>query len=291
MEQEEKYYLVNGVRLHVVEAGPPEGPVLVLLHGFPEFWYGWRRQVDYFATRGFRVVVPDQRGYNRSSKPSGVKAYALEHLTQDIAVLIRQVSDGPVYLAGHDWGGAVAWALGMHHPQLLARLIILNLPHPQVMLQNLRHSPRQLLRSWYVGFFQLPFLPEFLSQAFDFRVLTGSLTRTSRRGTFSPPDLARYKEAWRQPGALRSMLNWYRAFWHRSLDTRLPVHVPTLLLWGRKDAFLSEEMARPSLSFCTDGQLVLLDEATHWLHLEEPEKVNSLIYDFISRPRDEAAAP
>jgi epoxide hydrolase 4 len=189
METEEKTYQVNGVRLHCREAGDAAGPVIVWLHGFPEFWYGWIKQIRYFARQGFRVVVPDQRGYNRSSKPRGVQAYTLQQLTRDIAALIGQLSSSPVVLAGHDWGGAVAWAVATHYPQLLSKLVILNMPHPQVMQQRLRRDPRQMLRSWYVAFFQLPYLPELLTSAFNYKGLAHALTKTGWRGSFSARDL------------------------------------------------------------------------------------------------------
>lgn len=207
MEIRENYYTVNGIQLYVAEAGDPEGEVILFLHGFPEFWYGWRRQIEFFASKGFRAMAPDQRGYNRSSKPSGVKAYAMQELTADIADLIQQVVQKKVYLVGHDWGGAVAWAMAQHYPHLLEKLIILNMPHPEVMQQNLRTNPKQLLKSWYTGFFQLPVLPEVTSSAFNFKVLERSMTSSANRGTFKEAEITRYKAAWRQPQALTAMIN------------------------------------------------------------------------------------
>jgi epoxide hydrolase 4 len=280
METSEKIYQVNGVRLHCREAGDPAGQVIIFLHGFPEFWYGWINQIRYFADRGFRVVVPDQRGYNQSSKPRKVKAYTLPRLTRDLAALIGQLSRQPVVLAGHDWGGAVAWAVARQYPQLLHKLIILNMPHPQVMQHFLRRDPRQMLRSWYAAFFQLPLLPELLTSAFDFKWLEQGLVRTGRRGTFSARDLQHYKKAWRQPGALKAMINWYRAYKYNTITWHQPISVPTLIIWGQKDAFLRHQMAYASLDKCTDARLEMLPEATHWLHHEQPEVVNSLIYQF-----------
>jgi len=199
------------VRLHAVAAGPKDGPVVVLLHGFPEFWYGWRKQIEPLAAAGFHVIVPDQRGYNLSSKPSGVAAYSLPELVSDVIAIADQLDQEKIYLAGHDWGAAVAWSTALLHPQRIAKLVVLNVPHPSVMRKFLRTQPRQLLRSWYMFFFQLPWLPEAFFSAFNFRVGARALLRSSRPGTFSDEDLGQYRAAWSQSGAITSMINWYRA--------------------------------------------------------------------------------
>ena len=281
MELKEKEYWVNGILLKVIEAGPTDGKILLFLHGFPEGWYAWRKQIPYFAERGYRVVVPDQRGYNESSKPEGVKAYSLTELVKDIAELIGELGQQKVALVGHDWGGAVAWNMGIQYPHLLEKLVILNLPHPEVMKKTLKWWPPQLLRSWYIGFFQLPFLPEKACRVADFKLLEESMRSSALEGTFSDAEIENYKQAWRQPGALRAMLNWYRAVRHRSPFLPGQIHVPTLLLWGKKDRFLSHRMAKPSIEKCSQGRLVMLDKATHWLQHEEAGKVNQLIEDFI----------
>ncbi|MBF9254325.1 alpha/beta hydrolase [Pontibacter sp. 172403-2] len=284
MAIQEKTYVVNGITLHVAEAGEQTGKVILFLHGFPEFWYGWRKQLTYFAGKGFRAVAPDQRGYNRSSKPAGVKAYTMEKLTDDIAALIRQLTQESVYLVGHDWGGAVAWVMAIRYPDLLEKLIILNMPHPQVMKENLKHNPKQMLKSWYAGFFQLPFLPELAGSIFDYKLLEHSMKSSAKKGTFSDADMAHYKAAWQQPKALASMLNWYRAYKYNRLNLAGDITVPTLLIWGRKDTFLGQEMAQPSIARCKNGQLVFIDNATHWLHHEKPDEVNHLIEAFINQP-------
>src|ERR1700681_4161265 len=144
----------NGdVRLHAVAAGPKDGPVVVLLHGFPEFWYGWHRQIETLAATGFRVIVPDQRGYNLSSKPSSVAAYSLTELVSDVIAIADQLGQEKIFLAGHDWGAAVAWSAAQLHPQRIAKLVVVNVPHPSVMRKFLSTRPRQFLRSWYMFFF------------------------------------------------------------------------------------------------------------------------------------------
>ena len=275
------YFQNSDVRLHAVAAGPKDGPVVILLHGFPEFWYGWHRQTEPLAASGFRVIVPDQRGYNLSSKPSGVAAYALLELVSDVIAIADQLGQEKIFLAGHDWGAAVAWSTALLHPQRLARLVVLNVPHPSVMRKFLSTRPRQLLRSWYMFFFQLPWLPEAFFSALNFRTGTRALLRSSRPGTFSAEDLAQYRAAWSQPGAITAMINWYRALFR--VRVKFPdktVRVPTRILWGERDAFLLAEMAQESLRYCTSAELCTFANATHWLQHEEPARVSELLIDF-----------
>jgi epoxide hydrolase 4 len=273
------------LRVHAVAAGPPGGPVVVLLHGFPEFWYGWRRQIEPLAAAGFRVIVLDQRGYNTSSKPSGVAAYALTELVSDVIALADQLGQEKIFLAGHDWGSAVAWSTALLFPQRIAKLVVLNVPHPSVMRKFLSTRPRQLLRSWYMFFFQLPWLPERLFSAFNYRIGTRALLRSSRPDTFSEEDLVQYRAAWSQPRAVTSMINWYRALFRTRV--KFPdkvVRVPTRILWGERDAFLLAEMAHESLRYCTNAELFTFANATHWLQHEEPARVSELLIDFFRRP-------
>ncbi|QCR22217.1 alpha/beta fold hydrolase [Pontibacter sp. SGAir0037] len=275
------YHTEAAIGLHVVEAGDSKNDTIIFLHGFPEHWYGWHKQLRFFAEKGYHVVVPDQRGYNLSSKPSDVQEYTLEKLTGDIVKLIAQLQKQQVILVGHDWGGAVAWAMGMHFPHLLQKLVILNMPHPAVMEENLQKNPSQMLKSWYTGFFQAPFLPEKTAEAFDFKFLVKSMTGTAREGAFTEEDLVAYKEAWQQPNAIEAMINWYRAYKYSSLFIDKEVETPTLLIWGKNDATLGQEMAEPSIGKCPNGKLEFLNNATHWLHHEEPARVNKLISVFL----------
>jgi pimeloyl-ACP methyl ester carboxylesterase len=273
----------NGpIELHAVAAGPPDGPVVLLLHGFPEFWYSWRQQIEPLAAAGFRVIVPDQRGYNTSSKPRrGAAHYALSHLTSDVLSIADHLGQARIFLAGHDWGAAVAWSVALLHPQRVAKLAILNVPHPSVMRRYLKTNRRQLRRSWYMFFFQLPWLPEAAFSAFNFKLGVRSLVRSSRPGTFSPEDLAQYRAAWSQPGALTAMINWYRAaFRYRSKFPDSTVHIPTRILWGERDAFLLSEMAHDSLRYCDSAELYTFANASHWLQHEEPARVSDLLIDF-----------
>jgi epoxide hydrolase 4 len=273
----------NGIHLHVVQAGPQDGPLVLLLHGFPEFWYGWRHQIPYLVDKGYRVWAPDQRGYNISDKPKGVKNYSLDLLAGDINGLIDASGREKIYLVGHDWGGAVAWWTVLKYPQRIQKLVILNAPHPAVSAHTMRHDPEQRRKSRYVLFFQLPWLPEMLSSANNWRVATESLTNTSAPGTFTEEDFDYYREAWSQPGAVTNMLNWYRAVFQAqpSSPPSPRVSVPTRILWGARDPFLIREAPKMSLEFLDNGELFYFESATHWIQHEEAERVNHHLSEFL----------
>jgi pimeloyl-ACP methyl ester carboxylesterase len=274
----------NGIHLHAVEAGPASGPLLILLHGFPEFWYGWHRQIEPLAAAGFHVVVPDQRGYNLSDKPEGIAAYNIDTLARDIVGLIDEAGAAKAYVAGHDWGGAVAWWLGIKHPERLEKLALLNIPHPVVMQRAVRKDPVQRKKSSYIFFFQLPWLPERSFRKNHFARGVKSLQGSSRPGTFSDADLDLYREVWSRPGEVHAMINWYRASLRAQPEPPASprVRVPTLLLWGVKDLFLGREMAQSSIDLCDDGRLVFVDEASHWIQHEEPERVTRELLGFFA---------
>lgn len=282
---------VGEVTLHAVEAGPEDGPLVVLLHGFPEFWWGWRRQIGPLAEAGFRVVAPDQRGYHLSDKPTGIGAYHLDRLAGDVAGLVASCGRDRAHLVGHDWGGLVAWWTAARHPEWVKRLAILNAPHPAVVGPYMRRNPSQVLRSAYIGFFQLPLLPEAILRSGDFAALRSGLRGSSRPGTFRDGDLDRYARAGAEPGALTAMLNWYRALLRFRPDgTDASIAAPTLVLWGRRDRFLEEGLAEASLAFCDSGRLTILPGATHWIHLEEADAVNAALIGFLKeRPADGAS--
>jgi epoxide hydrolase 4 len=254
--------------------------VVILLHGFPEFWYGWRRQISPLAESGLRVIVPDQRGYNDSDKPPDVRSYSIHHLCSDVMAIADQLRVESIFLAGHDWGAGVAWNTAMIYPDRVRRLAILNVPHPAVMPRYLVTKPRQLFKSWYVFFFQIPVLPEMILSAQNFRVLESSLVQTSRDGTFSREDLQEYRTAWSKPSALTGMINWYRAaLRYRPKYTESKLNTPTLILWGRRDRFLMADMAGSSLEFCSQGRLITFD-ASHWVHHEEADAINTHLIDW-----------
>lgn len=281
---EEHYIATNGINLHVIQAGPKDGPLVILLHGFPEFWYGWKHQIPYLARAGYRVWAPDQRGYNLSDKPKGVAAYDLDDLSDDIMGLIDAAGKEKAFLVAHDWGAGVAWWSANRYPERIERMVILNVPHHAVMERTIKSSLTQLRKSWYMFFFQLPWLPERLIRSNNWENGIRSLRESSQPGTFSEDDFRHYRNAWSQPHAFTSMINWYRAIM-RKRPKSLPsprISVPTLMIWGAQDEFLSREMAAKSIELCDEGRLVMIEEATHWVQHEEPERVNELIGEFFS---------
>ena len=283
MDFHHQYVDSNGISLHAVQAGPENGPLLILLHGFPEFWYGWRHQIAFLAQAGYRVWAPDQRGYNLSQKPRGITAYNLDELTADVVGLIDAANREKAIVVGHDWGGAVAWWLANKHPERLEKLIVVNAPHHAAMKRYLGRNLNQWLRSLYILFFQIPWLPETLLRAGNWRALARLMQASGRSGAFSRTALDVYRRAWSQPGAITGMLNWYRAI-RQVRPQRLPgprITVPTLLIWGARDVALSRELAPLSIELCDDGRLVLIEEATHWVMHEQPQRVNRLIHDYI----------
>jgi len=280
---ESTYREVDGVELHVVAAGDPADPLVVLLHGFPDFWYGWRHQIPALVEAGYRVLVPDQRGYNLSDKPEGLDSYRMGRLSADIADLIASTGRESAHVVGHDWGAGVAWDLALRRPTAVDRLGIVNVPHPTVMREMLRSNPRQLLRSWYIFSFQIPVLPEWYLARDGARGVTDVLRATSNPGAFTDTDLAHYRAAWRRTGAARAAVDWYRALLRRRDDPpREEVPVPTLVVWGEDDDALVPEMARESLRYCEDGRLVAFPDGSHWVHRERPETVTDHLLDHLS---------
>ncbi len=274
----------NGIRLHVVQSGSRYGPLLILLHGFPEFWYGWRHQVQPLVNAGMRVWLPDQRGYNLSDKPRGIAAYRLDELARDVIGLIDAAGVDQCLLAGHDWGGAVAWWVALQYPTRLRKLAILNMPHPAVMRRSLMRSPAQLRRSWYIFAFQFPILTEAMLRNNDCALLVKALLSGSRPGSFTQFDLDLYQQAWWRKGALAGMLNWYRAVVRMppNMNRDLRIKLPTLLLWGAQDVALGRAMAQPSLDLCDAGRLVIFENSSHWVQHDAAESVNKHLVEFFT---------
>ena len=282
LEVRHQFVVANGLRFHCVEAG--SGPLVLLQHGFPEFWYGWRHQIPALAQR-FRVVAPDLRGYNLSDKPSGFSR--LDTLVGDVAGLIVALGEERATVVGHDWGGVIAWATSMWVPSRVERLVILNAPHLGAYLRELRGRWRQRPRSWYVGLFQLPRLPELMLGAGRCRGI-GEMLRASatRRDVFSDTDLDQYRRAMCRPGALSATLGYYRAL-RRTPPWRLarlvrPTSAPTLVIWGDRDPALVPELADGLEAWVPNLRVKHVPDAGHWIQHERPELVNRLLVEFLS---------
>lgn len=284
---EHRHIDVGEVRLHVAEAKPAsisdETPLVVFLHGFPEFWESWRAQLEALQNAGIWAVAPDLRGYGDSDKPWEVSAYEVEKLAGDIAGLIEALGRKKAHVVGHDWGAIVAWQFAQEHQDMLERLAILNVPHPLQMQRALQRSAKQMMRSWYIFFFQLPKIPELVIAANDYAFI-----RKSFAGDGIPnEDIERYVSALRKPGVLRSAVNYYRAVMRRLVKGSVPkpqvIDKEVLVIWGDRDRFLGKELAEPPPRFVPKQKVIHLPRASHWVQLDERERVNGLLLDFVRK--------
>lgn len=283
-QYEQKIIRTNGVALNVVQAGPADGKPVILLHGFPEFWYGWRHQIDHLVWKGFRVWAPDQRGYNLSDKPKDLSDYRIDEMVMDIVGLINAAGHGKAFVVGHDWGAMVAWWLALRHPELIEKMVIMNVPHPRVFQRQLRSNIKQIFKSWYAGWFQLPFIPETTLRFADSRIFARIIQMTANKGSFTEEDMEEYRRAWAEPNAMKSMLNWYRAYlrYPPKPPKNWRVSVPTMIIWGKKDVALSFDLVEPSYDLLDNGELMVMEKATHWVQHDEKERVSQLLGMYFS---------
>jgi pimeloyl-ACP methyl ester carboxylesterase len=275
----ERVLSANGVRLHCLVEG--EGPLVVLLHGFPETSHAWRKQVPALAKR-FRVVAPDLRGFGASDKPKGIASYRTSVVANDIVALIHAFDAERAHVVGHDWGGGVAWTLASLHPEAVDRLVVLNSPHPAVMQRALRSNWTQIRKSWYIFAFQLPWLPEWSFRRDGAKALKDSLRRTARQpDTFSDADLDEYAAAFSAPGAATAAINYYRAA-ARSPLARGKIKAPTLLIWAENDFALGMELTRGMDGlFDNPPRIEYVADTGHWVMEERPDVVNRLLLEFL----------
>lgn len=263
---------VNGIRMHYAEAGT--GDPVLFLHGFPEMWYSWRHQLEAFAP-GYRVIAPDLRGYNETDAHP---PYDVGTLMDDLRALLAHLGTPRAHIVGHDWGGHLAWMLAIRHPEAVRTLSVCNLPHPALMRKGLR-TPAQLLRSWYILAFQVPWLPERAIAARGYQALARSIIRDCRPGTFTRDDIRTYLASWREHG-LRGGIEWYRAAARHPVLPAGPVPVlemPVALIWGEDDRFLGKELTRGTEAYASDFELHTLPGVSHWVQQEAPEAVNAIL--------------
>lgn len=273
----------GGLALHFAEAGPANGPPVILLHGFPEFWFEWRDLIGPLAAAGFRVIAPDQRGYNLSAKPPRVDDYRLDVLAGDVFALADALGIGRFAVVGHDWGAAVAWWMATIKPERLTRMAVMNAPHPAVWRDAMDRDPVQRKKSRYVRMLQTPLIPELTVRAGGYRSLVGGLRSGKRPDSFPPQVVAKYQAAWRRPGALTAMINWYRALFRQDLPipAARSLATPTLILWGEQDVFAEVALADLSAALCADVRQERFADASHWLPHDEPEAVAAHLLEFL----------
>lgn len=282
------YAHVNNIRMHYVTAG--EGPLMVMLHGFPEFWYSWRHQIPAMAER-FRVVAPDMRGYNQTEKPVGVGNYRLSVLMRDICGLIEALGESSAVIVAHDWGGGVAWPFAAYYPRMVERLVIINCPPPAVLMRHLVRNRAQLRRSYYMFLFQVPFLPEACMRARDYALVEKAFRGWAiDKSAFTDYDIAMFKEAAAKPRALTGGINYYRAAFRQFLLSQrqrdgetAKVRCPTLVIWGEEDKALGKELTYDFHSE-VEGPLEIkyVPACSHWVQQERPEIVNACLEEFLA---------
>jgi pimeloyl-ACP methyl ester carboxylesterase len=275
-----EYITTNGIRLHYVTQG--QGPLMLMLHGFPEFWYSWRHLIPEFA-KDYKVVALDLRGYNESDKPQQQSAYVMSEFVKDVEGVIKGLGYERCVLVGHDWGGAIAWNFAYAYPEMLERLIVLNIPHPAKFAEGLR-TPQQLLRSSYVFFFQLPVLPELLIQWSNYLAIESAFKGMAvNKSAFTQADIEAYKDAASRPDALTAMLNYYRnAFSTMGLRDWSVLQVPTLMIWGEEDTALGKELTYGTEKYVRDFQIRYIPNCSHWVQQEQPELVNRYMREFLA---------
>lgn len=272
----------NGINLHYVTEG--EGPLMLMLHGFPEFWYSWRHQIPEFA-KDYKVVALDLRGYNDSDKPPQTSAYKMSEFIKDVEGVIKGLGYEKCVLVGHDWGGAIAWHFAYAYPEMVEKLIVLNIPHPGKFAEGL-NTIEQLFKSWYIFFFQLPALPEWLLQLNDYEAIaSGFLNSAVEKSAFSDADLEAYKDAFAKRGALTSGINYYRNIFPSIFEEKNwgKLQVPTLTIWGENDNFLGKELTYHTEDYVEDFQIWYIPNCGHWVQQEKPDLVNQYMREFLER--------
>ena len=279
---ESKFIQANNINLHYVEEGT--GELVILLHGFPEFWYGWRNQIPVLS-KSYRVVAPDMRGYNLSDKPTNVSDYNIETLAKDIADLIKALGEENAIVVGHDWGAAVAWAVAGLYPERVKKLAILNVPHPNEMKRAFESfNLSQWKKSWYIFFFQLPFIPEkivgterFFRQTFE--------KMSMNKNAFTEEDVKKYVEAFQQPGAVKSAIAYYRSAFRQIFSgiKHPKIKAPVLMLWGEHDAALGKELTYSTKEYCANTCEIIYDSTSgHFIQHDNPTLVNKQLLKFFS---------
>jgi pimeloyl-ACP methyl ester carboxylesterase len=275
------YITTNGIELHYVTQG--EGPLMLMVHGFPEFWYSWRHQIPEFS-QNYQVVAIDLRGYNDSDKPQAQSAYVMDEFVKDIEGVVHGLGFDSCILVAHDWGGAIAWNFAYAHPNMVEKLIILNLPHPAKFSQGLS-TPQQLLRSYYIFLFQFPVIPELLLQASDYEAIARVIQGTAfNKNAFTKADIEAYKDAAAKRGALTAMLNYYRNLFSQLKPNKnwSILEIPTLMIWGEQDTALGKELTYGTEEYVRNLQIKYIPNSGHWVQQEQPKLVTEYMQEFLN---------
>ncbi len=275
---------VNGIKLHVAKQGKGK-KLVILLHGWPEFWYTWRLQIPVLAEE-YTVWAPDMRGFNLSDKPKGIANYKADVVASDIADLIKKSGFKKAHIVGHDWGGAIAWVFATMYPELTDKLAVCNCPHPKIMLDNVKSNPMQILRSWYIFVHQVPVVPELM-----YKYTLPLFYKTFVKGwmfnkqNFTEEDLNAFVAAYKQEGALTSSINYYRAMLQTKPNTQIlkqKIQAPTLLIWGEDDKALGKELTYGTEKYIdATFDVKYISNCSHWVQNDCPEAVNQYLLDFL----------
>lgn len=284
-EVSHKNLIYGDISIHFVECGKLDGELVILVHGFPNFWFLWKNQFKALSEAGYHVIAPDLRGYNSSSRPIGVENYGVDQVSHDLLQLVDYCSEKrAVTMVGHDWGGAAVWGFAESYSDKLKGIIIVNSPHFDSFRSLYKNSLRQRLRSWYIVFFQLPVIPEAFLQFNRFWALRRVLKAGCLKGQ-SEEDVDRYVEAFSSPGALTGMLNYYRAVhagnWSKMGGTH--VRIPVKVIWGELDAYLDRQLATPPKTLVSNATVLLLPQVSHWPMWDDPQLFNQALLKFLPR--------
>ncbi|MCK8059907.1 MULTISPECIES: alpha/beta fold hydrolase [unclassified Fusibacter] len=273
-----EYIETNGITLHVALSGPEDGEPVFLLHGYPDASFGWRDQIIALSEEGYRVIAPDQRGFNLSDKPKGLDNYTPENHANDILGLADHFGYDTFNIVGHDSGVVVCWNIVDKHEDRVDKMVTINTPHPKVLFEFQEANEEQRKKSQYAYFFRTPYIPEIALKFNDYALMSKSM-----EDSFTEEEINEYKRAWSQKGANTAMLNWYRNLFTQP-ETEVPnrvVDVPLLVIWGKQDPHMMWQQAEPSSKMSTKGSVAYIEEATHWVMRDTPDELNKLLLDFL----------
>ncbi|HUO06651.1 MAG TPA: alpha/beta hydrolase [Candidatus Binataceae bacterium] len=286
----QKLTLKSGLKMRIARAGAGNGPLIIMMHGFPECWYSWRHQLRALSDK-FDCVAPEMRGYGETDAPVGTANYTLDKLVGDVADLIEALDQKHAIIVGHDWGGGVAWATALMRPDVVEKLIVMNCPHLARFGQELRRNPRQMLRSWYMLFFQIPGVPEMLLRARNYRGVTDAIRNSAiQKDAFTDADLEYYRDAFKNHYSISAALNYYRANLREGFSSKpdaasplnRKIDAPTLLIWGEQDFALGKELTYGMEGLFTGPFTIkYIPDSGHWVQNEKPDLVNRYMRDFL----------